>query len=358
METVGLETFYRGKNIFVTGHTGFKGAWLCWWLKTLGAKTTGFALPPRDIRGNLFNATGLGNEIISLYGDIRNYADLQQALAASGAEIVFHLAAQPLVRASYAEPLENYGSNVMGTVNLLEAVRNCQHVQTAIIVTSDKCYENLETPEAYRETDRLGGYDPYSASKAMAEIATNSYRLSFLAARGIATARAGNVLGGGDFGEDRLVPDIIEAIKNGKPVMLRYPDAIRPWQHVLDVLHGYLMLAKKLHGLPQEFSSPFNFSPNQPINNDFTVLRLTQDFIASLKMGEYIMEKPGQAWHEAKLLRLDSTKAATALGWRNLLTTKEAIDWTAEWYLQGWLSGASNARNITLRQLEDYAKRF
>ncbi|MEM6812440.1 MAG: CDP-glucose 4,6-dehydratase [Pseudomonadota bacterium] len=263
---MSLKKFYQGKKVFVTGHTGFKGAWLCLILKKFGAEVTGYSLEPYDRRGNLFNLATVEEGLHSIYGDIRDAEKLTTKFMAAEPNIVFHLAAQPFVRASYADPVYNYDTNLMGTVNIMEAVRKTDSVRTIINITTDKCYENKEWCWPYRENDHLGGHDPYSASKACSEIITASYRKSFLSQSvGVATARAGNVIGGGDFGEDRIIPDIVESLQENQPVILRSPEAIRPWQHVFDVLNGYMILGKKCYSEPEKYSVAYNFSPPSAI---------------------------------------------------------------------------------------------
>ena len=333
MEAVDLRAFYSGKKVFLTGHTGFKGAWLAWWLKDLGADVTGYSLEPEDTRGNLFNQTKLASALRSVNGDICDRDALLAALAASGAELVFHLAAQPIVLRSYEDPFETYRSNALGTVSLLDAVRLTPAVKTVLVVTTDKCYENREWPWPYRENDELGGRDPYSSSKAMAELAVSAYRRSFLAAQGVgvASARAGNVIGGGDYAPHRIIPDIIESIGLGRPVVLRHPDSVRPWQHVLDALHGYLILGRRLHAEPAAYAEAFNFSPRDS-SPKHSVLAVTQGLIKTLGRGEYTVDEGSRRGHEAAYLSLDPGKAALRLGWSQLLSTDEALRYTAEWY--------------------------
>ena len=330
---MGLKEFYNGRKVFVTGHTGFKGSWLCWFLLELGADVTGYALSPEDIRGNLYKQTDLGKAIKSIEGNINDLKNLQKSIDESGAEILFHLAAQPIVLRSYKNPIDTYKTNTIGTVNILEVARLSNAIKTVIIITTDKCYENREWLWGYRETDSLGGHDPYSSSKAMAELAVSSYRKSFLAERGIgvATARAGNVIGGGDFGAYRIIPDIAEAISRNESVVLRNPGAIRPWQHVLDALNGYLLLGKKLRENSEEFATSFNFSPEDN-SNDHTVLYITKKFINIIGSGRYEINEATQQGHEASYLRLDASRAKSILGWKSVFKTDEAIAFTAEWY--------------------------
>nr|WP_097355524.1 CDP-glucose 4,6-dehydratase [Candidatus Enterovibrio escacola] len=356
MESMELKQFFQDKKVFVTGHTGFKGAWLCWWLKTLGAEVTGFALPPVDTRGNLFNLTTLKSEINSIEADINDLTKLTKALQKSTAQIVLHLAAQPLVLASYDDPVGNYQTNVMGTINMLEAIRQSPNVQASVMVTTDKCYENKEWLWPYKETDQLGGHDPYSSSKAMAEIAISAYYRSFLKQKniGIASARAGNVIGGGDFADNRIIPDIVESIVEHKTLTLRNPNAIRPWQHVLDALYGYLQLTKSLYTDRETFSTSFNFSP-QDTSNQHTVEYITQTFIDACGVGEYCIDSKEAEVHEATNLRLDASKARSMLCWQPAFTTQQGIGFTASWY-KNHLNKTNNPKDYTLEQIATYNK--
>ena len=261
--------FWRNKKVFLTGHTGFKGAWLSLWLQHLGAEVTGFALKPPS-NPSFYDVTDISKNMVSIEGDVRDFNALKEALVNSNAEIVFHLAAQSLVRLSYENPIETYSTNIMGTVNLLEAVRNCSSVRSVVNITTDKCYENKEWLWSYRENEPLGGYDPYSSSKACSELVTSSFTNSFFNPKSyeihgvaIATARAGNVIGGGDWSKDRLIPDILNSVINKQPVKLRNPRSVRPWQHVLEPLDGYLKLAQKLYEAGGEYSSAWNFGPKE-----------------------------------------------------------------------------------------------
>ncbi len=356
VESLVMRDFYKGKKVFVTGHTGFKGAWMSMMLLSMGAKVTGYSLPPEDVRGNLYKQTDLSSKMSSVEGDLSDLALLQSSLAESKAEIVFHLAAQPIVLTSYDDPVGTYQTNAIGTVHMLEAVRQVKTVKTVVVITTDKCYENKEWEWPYRETDALGGYDPYSSSKAMAELATDAYYRSFLKKMGIgvATARAGNVIGGGDFAAYRIIPDIVEAIQKDQSVMLRYPQSIRPWQHVLDALYGYLTLGVKLHENPEQHSTAYNFSPDaSPIA--YTVEKITNIFIETLGKGRYEIDSQANLRHEAKYLRLDSSRAHTYLGWKPAYETSEAIAVTAQWF-EAYLSG-KNLSDFTHSQIEAYLKR-
>ena len=320
---------YRGRRVLLTGHTGFKGSWLALWLAELGADVVGLSLQP-DTSPNHWDLLRLRNT--DLRCDIRDYQTLKHAFDDVQPEIAFHLAAQPLVRRSYRDPLETWSTNVMGTANLLEACRNTQSVRAIIVVTSDKCYENKEQEQGYSETDRLGGHDPYSASKAATELVADSYRSAFFHAAHsplLATARVGNVIGGGDWSEDRLVPDLVRAIASGDSLVIRSPQATRPWQHVLESLSGYLLLGQKLLEGRREFAEAWNFGP-EPNDN-----RTVADVLTRLKSHwsalDWKVTKHPQP-HEAGLLYLDSAKAHQRLGWQATWALDDALTATAEWY--------------------------
>jgi CDP-glucose 4,6-dehydratase len=333
VEAVELKRFYQGRKAFVTGQTGFKGAWLAWWLKELGASVSGFALPPEDQRGNLFKQTGLAREMHSIEGDLADLDALTRSLRESGADIVFHLAAQPIVIRGYEDPVGTFAANAQGTVHLLEAVRRCPAVKAVVAITTDKCYENLEQPRPYHEEDRLGGRDPYSASKAMAELAISAYRRSYFheSGVGLASGRAGNVIGGGDWAAHRIIPDIVQAIGEGRPVVLRHPAAVRPWQHVLDALHGYIILGAKLRAEPAAYGEAFNFSPSDT-TPEHHVEAITQRFIAAFGKGAYEVDPATRRGHEAGYLALDPAKAQRRLGWKPKFSTDQALAETAAWY--------------------------
>lgn len=328
--------FWRGRRVFVTGHTGFKGSWLVTWLSCLGAQVTGYALATeRACEG-----------ITSIIANVRDLDTLRAALAGSGAEIVFHLAAQSLVRESYANPVETYATNVMGTVHLLEAMRRAKHVRAAVVVTSDKCYENREWIWPYRENEPLGGRDPYSSSKACQELVVSAYRSSFVGAA-IATARAGNVIGGGDWAKDRLVPDLIRAFSRGESAVIRNPAAIRPWQHVLEPLHGYLMLAEALCNRGG-FADAWNFGPYE---HDVRPVHAVADALAARwGDGARWMQDEGSHPHEAMTLKLDSSRARTLLHWNPSLSLDTALDWIVEWHKH------DDPRDVTMRQIERYER--
>lgn len=347
-------TFWCGRRVLLTGHTGFKGGWLALWLLKLGAQVRGFALPAPD-GPSLWQVVRLEQELAGGIGDIRDAQALAAAMNEFRPQLILHLAAQPLVRRSYALPADTYATNVLGTVNLLEAARHCDTVQAIVVVTSDKCYENREWLWPYRETDALGGHDPYSNSKACAELVCAAYRASFFAAAstGVATARAGNVIGGGDWSPDRLLPDLFRAWESGTSLTLRYPDAQRPWQHVLEPLAGYLQLAAKLLTERENFDGAWNFGPAEHAHASVAQV---VDEVARLwpQAPGWRVEAEPQP-HEARLLALDSTRARTQLHWRPLWGLEQALEATVKWQ-QAWRSGA-DMREVTMRQIDDYQER-
>ena len=350
--------FWRDRKVFLTGHTGFKGAWLSLWLHHLGARVTGFALePPTD--PNLFDLAGVAGHLWDLRGDIRDVEALDAALRESQAEIVLHLAAQSLVRASYADPVTTYDTNVMGTVRLLEAVRHAPSVRAVVVVTSDKCYENREWSRGYREDDAMGGHDPYSSSKGCAELVTSAYRRSFFQDQEgrivrIATARAGNVIGGGDWAQDRLLPDLMRAFSEGRPAVIRNPLATRPWQHVLEPLHGYLMLAERLHAGDGEVASGWNFGPQE--TGVKPVSWVADEAIRNWGGSAKWEQDRGAHPHEARALKLDISRAESGLGWSPELDPAEAVAWTVRWF-QGIRNG-EGARELVMRDICDYVERI
>lgn len=357
MENLVTTEFWNGRKVFVTGHTGFKGSWLVLWLNELGAVTTGYSLPTPPSAPDLFTLADIARDCRDdARGDICDRETLNRALSGSGAEIVFHLAAQPLVRESYRNPDETWRVNVMGTLALLEACRACPSVKTIVVITTDKVYENPERGTPFTEDDPLGGHDPYSSSKAAAEILCASWRRSFVQTderrkAGLATARAGNVIGGGDFAADRLVPDLVRARQRGVNARLRYPGAVRPWQHVLEPLGGYLRLAEALHRDPRGLSTAFNFGPDK---DDFRPVGELADGISTALGSRWDLE-PAPQPHEAGLLRLDSTRAEKLLGWTPRLPFDETLRWTSAWYAH-WLAGG-DVRTFTLDQIRAYAAR-
>lgn len=325
-----LAEAFCGKRVLVTGHTGFKGSWLTICLLRAGATVGGYALAPRTQRDN-FVVSGLASRLVHHEGDIRDRDRLFSVFESFRPSIVFHLAAQPLVRESYANPAETFAINVQGTINVMDAIRTVPDCRTAVMVTSDKCYENLEWDWGYRETDRLGGHDPYSASKAAAEIAVSAYRRSFFRPekRAIATARAGNVIGGGDWCPDRLIPDCIRALEHGETITLRNPSATRPWQHVLEPVSGYLKLAEQLQANPEGFDDAWNFGPDPA--HVYTVQQVVELAVASWGSG-HCEVVGGKSHHEAGLLALDISKARQKLGWRPTWSTPRAVKETIRWY--------------------------
>ena len=344
-------SFWQGRRVFVTGHTGFKGSWLALWLSRLDAEVAGYSLgPPSDPA--LFDLLDLQGRLSRHHlGDIRDLESLTQAVREARPEVIFHLAAQPLVRASYRSPIETCETNILGTVYLLEALRDIDSVRAVVIVTSDKCYENREWIWPYRENEALGGLDPYSASKAAAEIVTAAYRSSFFDQTGcaVATARAGNVIGGGDFAEDRLLPDLFRSLEAGESLHLRYPLAVRPWQHVLEPLRGYLMLAERLWEEKADYAGAWNFGPEEGDTRSVReVVESLAQWLPKLRWTQDVTPHP----HEAGLLRLDSSQARLRLGWRPVWRLDNALKATAEWYL-AWQSGRDMGA-LTEAQLQDY----
>ncbi|MGO9932134.1 MAG: CDP-glucose 4,6-dehydratase [Steroidobacteraceae bacterium] len=350
---------WRGRSVLLTGHTGFKGGWLALWLADLGANVHGYALDQCG-KSNLFEAANVKSSLASdTRADVCDLTRLRAALVDLEPEVVFHLAAQSLVRESYRDPLRTVATNVLGTANILEAVRATDSVRAVVVVTTDKVYENRDWPHPYRESDPLGGRDPYSASKAAAELIAASYRSSFFAggeahAAHIATARAGNVIGGGDWAVDRLVPDCIRAFADNTPVSLRYPDAVRPWQHVLEPLSGYLMLAERLfQATDEQFSCAWNFGPD--VGSEASVLAVAQAVAGLWGDRAAVRHLDGRTHpHEAALLGLDNSRARTALGWRPKWSLAQALHFTVEWYRQ-WAGGA-DLRDVTLRQIQVYGE--
>ena len=351
---------WQGRRVFLTGHTGFKGGWLALWLAGRGAKIRGYALDP-PTEPNLFTAASVGSVLDDIRGDIRDSPKLTASLTEFAPEVVFHLAAQPLVRRSYGDPVGTYAANVMGTAHLLEAIRRTPSVRAVVCVTTDKCYENREWVWPYRETDTLGGHDPYSSSKACAEIVSAAYRNSFFPVErlhehhvAVATARAGNVIGGGDWSEDRLIPDLIRGFQAKQPVLIRLPNAIRPWQHVLEPLHGYMLLAEQLVEERGQFASSFNFGPSD--EDAWTVERVVTAAGKMWGEGALWVRDPAPSVHEAHYLRLDSSRARAELGWRPRLQMDEALEWTMCWYRSSW-KGA-DPREQTQIQIAAYEELF
>lgn len=356
MENLVNETFWRGKKVLVTGHTGFKGSWLALWLQSLGAELIGLSLPPIT-QPNLFELARVADGMISVLGDIRDYATVLNVVKEHQPEIIIHMAAQPLVRYSYREPVETYATNVMGTVHILEAARQVDAVRVLINVTTDKCYENKEWHWGYREDDRLGGFDPYSNSKSCSELVTAAYRNSYFKSLqagephlAIATARAGNVIGGGDWSEDRLIPDIINACINHQAVLIRNPHALRPWQHVLEPLSGYLLLAQRLYETPANYAESWNFGPDE---DDVKPVNWIAEYIGKLwgHTQSWTLDQNHHP-HEATYLRLDCAKAKMKLGWFPKWKLETGLEQTVAWY-QAY-QAKQNMRELTLAQINRF----
>ncbi len=338
--------FFFGKTILVTGHTGFKGSWLSIWLHELGAKVIGLSLDPYSERDN-FVLSRIAEKIIDIRGDIRNSTIVNEVFEKYVPEIVFHLAAQPLVRLSYSEPVSTYETNVMGTINVMEAIRASNSVKAGVLITTDKCYENREQLWGYREGDAMGGHDPYSSSKGAAEIAISSWRRSYKMP--IASVRAGNVIGGGDWALDRIIPDCIRAIETDKPIEIRNPQAIRPWQHVLEPLGAYLLLALKLYNEPEKYAESWNIGPE--LNSVSTVKEISD--MVTKQYGKGVVKDvsdPNQL-HEANLLMLDITKANLRLGWTPGLTINQTVELTVDWYKR---YSNENVHGLCLNQIKNY----
>ena len=343
-------SFWKGKRVFVTGHTGFKGGWICLWLKHLGAEVIGYSLEPATVP-SLFEVADVGEGMQSIIGDIRDHAKLSKTILESKPDVVIHMAAQPLVRYSYAQPAETYEVNVMGTVYLLEAVRANPSVKAVVNVTTDKCYENREWVWGYRENEAMGGVDPYSSSKGCAELVTSAYRQSFFEPAGIALAsgRAGNVIGGGDWAADRLIPDFLRAMDAGKTLNIRSPQAVRPWQHVLEPLSGYLMLAEQLYSNGASFAEGWNFGPSD--DDSRTVSWIIKRMAEMRKDINWQCDEAPQL-HEANLLKLDSSKARRQLNWQPVWRLQTALQKTLEWH-EAWRN-AEDMQAVSLAQINDY----
>ena len=347
--------FWRGKRVFLTGHTGFKGAWLVFWLKRLGADVTGFALPP--LASSLATAAKIEQRLTSVHGDIRDLAEVCNAMEAANPDIILHLAAQSLVRLSYQQPIETLATNVMGPAHVLEAARHSARAKALVVVTTDKCYENREWVWAYRETDQLGGHDVYSVSKACAELVTAAWRQSFLSdgkpgasPLSVASARAGNVIGGGDWATDRLVPDCVRAFSSGQTVQLRSPHATRPWQHVLEPLCGYLLLAEQLYNAGHAFAEPWNFGPSS--EDLLPVSGVVRELATAWGEGAEWEVIKGEHPHEAGFLAVDSTLARRRLDWSPRLPLNEALVWTVDWYKK--FAAGTDAAYLVETDLERY----
>lgn len=349
---------WRDKRVLITGHTGFKGAWLALWLTKMGAKVTGFALAPPTIP-SLFEKVRLTELIEHIEGDVRDLGAVEVAMQSAQPEAVFHLAAQPLVRYSYHEPLETFGTNVMGTANVLDACRRLDGLKAVVCVTSDKCYENNEWVWPYRENDPMGGFDPYSSSKGAAELVISAYRRSYfqsqsdngsgLNSAAIASVRAGNVIGGGDWAEDRLIPDIIRALEANNRPLIRSPKSVRPWQHVLEALDGYILIAEKMMQGDTRMATAWNFGPDDRDTRSvgWIVERLLSAY------GSSGWDKPDDVQlHEAKVLKLDCSKARTELGWRPSMNLEQALEFVASWHQS--VANGQDARDMCHKQLNEY----
>ena len=352
MSLIGVDSnFWKEKRVYLTGHTGFKGSWLSLWLQSLGATVKGYALNP-PTTPNLFDIARVREGMVSDIGDIRHLEILSASMVAFNPDIVFHLAAQPLVRYSYEAPVETYSTNVMGTVNVFEAARQCTNLKAIINVTTDKCYENKEWWWGYREDEPMGGFDPYSSSKGCSELVTSAYRQSYFqqAGIGLASARAGNVIGGGDWAEDRLIPDILKAIEKNTPVIIRNPYSTRPWQHVMEPLSGYLQLAQALYTQPDNYAEGWNFGPNEsdakPVQ--FIVERLVAMWGDN---SGWALDETAQP-HEAHYLKLDCSKAKARLGWYPKWSLDVALQHIVEW--QKYHQQGTNMHTVTLDQIAFY----
>jgi CDP-glucose 4,6-dehydratase len=347
------QAFWKNRSVFLSGHTGFKGGWLALWLSELGAKVHGYSLEMPS-NPNFFSEINLEDRMeSSTIGDIRDLDKLISAMNTSKASVVIHMAAQSLVRESYNAPLETFTTNIIGTVNVLEAVRKAETVEAIVNITTDKCYDNKEWFWPYRENDRLGGHDPYSSSKACAELISSSYRKSYLMESGthLASVRAGNVIGGGDWGKDRLIPDLFRAIDTGKTLRIRSPNSVRPWQHVLEPLSGYLMLAEKLILNGEKFAEAWNFGPLESDSKE--VSWIVEHLCKKIPKSVWVLDDSIK-FHEAGFLKLDSTKAKTKLGWEPRWSLEIALDKTLDWY-QSWKKNQSMAE-ISIEQIKAYEK--
>jgi len=346
-------SFWKSKKVFLTGHTGFKGSWLSLWLHSLGAEVQGYALAP-ETQPSLFIEADVGSKVASEIGDIRNLKQLQQSMTEFNPDILIHMAAQPLVRLSYKEPIETYETNVMGTVKVLEVARSCPNLKAIVSVTTDKCYENKEWVWGYREDEAMGGYDPYSSSKGCAELVTSAYRRSFIQDKGVglASARAGNVIGGGDWSGDRLIPDILKAFENKQPVTIRNPKSTRPWQHVLEPLSGYLVLVQKLYEQPNDYAEGWNFGPHEedakPV--DWILNRMVKQWGKGVSWG---LDK-GNHPHEAGFLKLDISKAKSRLQWQPTWHLNQTLERIINWH-QAWLN-KEDIQAKCLQEINEYMR--
>ena len=352
MKSQNIQNDFKNKTVLVTGHTGFIGTWMSLWLDLLGANVIGYSLTP-STKPSIFETVKLKKNIKHVIGDVTNLEKLQQIIETSKPEFVFHLAAQAIVRESYDNPLITFQTNVMGTANVLESIKNSS-VKSCIIMTSDKCYENRELGRAFKENDSMGGNDPYSASKAAAELVTNAFRHSFFKNKkiGIASVRAGNVIGGGDWSSDRLIPDCFRSLYQNKTILLRNPDAVRPWQFVLEPIFGMLSLSLHLRRNPTQFSEPWNFGPSS--SKKLTVEQIVKKIIQQQGKGKYKkkLNKKDKDYHEAKILMLNSKKAKKLLGWNSVYTNNESLFETIEWYTQYYAK--NDMTEFTIKQIQKY----
>lgn len=349
-----FKDFYKGKKVLVTGHTGFKGSWLTMWLNALGADVCGYSLAPNTMP-SIFSELNIQKDIISVLGNILDAKLLEKTFNEFKPDIVFHLAAQPLVRLSYKNPVLTYETNVIGSLKVLEAARKCGSVKALVNVTTDKCYENKETGKKFEENDSFGGYDPYSSSKGCVEIMSASYRNSFLqenTSYALATARAGNVIGGGDWALDRLVPDCIRSINQDKDIEIRSPNSVRPWQHVLEPISGYMLLAEKLYSNDKKYAEGFNFGPNE--DSILTVADVAHKIIEYYGKGKILIHKTDNL-HEANLLMLSINKAQKVLNWKPCLSADEAIKYTVDWYRRFY--NHEDMKKFTLQQIMEFYER-
>ncbi len=352
MENMVSSEFWKGKRVLITGHSGFKGSWLSLWLNKLGAEVMGFSLQPEE-SSSIFYHAKIASVVESIFGDIRDYEIMKSNMLAFKPEIIFHLAAQPLVRDSYLDPLETYSTNVLGTANVLQAARSIDYCKAIVVVTSDKCYENEELNRPFQEQDPMGGHDPYSASKGCAELVTQSFRKSYFQESEVflASARAGNVIGGGDWSKDRLIPDMVRAVQSGLKIELRNPKATRPWQHVLDPLSGYIKLAESLYKKTPDSDSAWNFGP--PEMEDKEVAWITTNFLEMWGSESLWSIDEEKTHHEAQYLRLDSSKAIRQLNWKPVWNTTQALEHTFYWYQQSFLK--DEMLNLSLEQIDLYS---
>lgn len=343
--------FWKGKKVFLTGHTGFKGSWLSFWLLRLKSEVVGYSLAP-ETNPSLFGILKLEQKMRSIIADVRDQNSITSAISEAQPDIIIHMAAQPLVRKSYLEPIATYATNVMGTVHVLEAARTVGKAGAVLVVTSDKCYENREWIWGYREHDRIGGHDPYSSSKGCAEIVTNSYRSSYFGAAeiGLATARAGNVVGGGDWSEDRLIPDIFRALEKAEPPLIRNPQAVRPWQHALEPLSGYLCLIEELYKKRSQYSDSWNFGPRD--EDAQTVASIADQLCEHWGDDARWTKDTSLSQHEANYLKLDVTKAWNELKWKPVLRLQTALRFVVEWH-KSWIGGADMVK-VTDKQISEY----